>query len=74
MLGDKSVMPRTIEEAFARPDHEKWREALEVKLGAMRNMKVWQVGALPEGATALRCRMLFNIKQPSGRYKCRLVA
>ena len=73
-LGDMSVMPRTIEEALARPDHAKWREALEVELGAMKSMKVWQTAQLPEGATAVGCRMLFDIKQPSGRYKCRLVA
>ena len=74
VLGDMSVMPRTIEEALARPDHVKWREALEVELGAMHAMKVWQVASLPAGATAVGCRMLFDIKQPSGRYKCRLVA
>ena len=37
---DMSVMPRTIEEALALPDHAKWREAL-VEFGAMQNMKVW---------------------------------
>ena len=26
--GEISVMPMTIEEALARPDHAKWREAL----------------------------------------------
>ena len=53
VLGDMSVMPRTIEEALARPDHDKWREALEVELGAMHTMKVWKVASLPEGASAV---------------------
>ena len=74
VLDDISVMPRTIEEALEQPDHEKWHEALEVELGAMKNMKVWQVALLPEGASAVDYRMLFDIKQPSGRCKCRLVA
>ena len=37
-------------------------------------MKVWQVAQLPKGATAVGCRMLFDIKQSSDRYKCKLVA
>ena len=74
VLGDMSVMPKTIEEALARPNHAKWREALEIELGAMNTMKVWQVAALPDGASAVGCRMIFEIKQPSGRYKCILVA
>ena len=73
-LGDMSVMPRTIEEALAQSDHEKRREMLEVALGAMQNIKVWQVASLPEDASAVSSRMLFGIKQPSGRYKCRFVA
>ena len=47
VLGDMSVMPRTIEEALARPDHAKWREALKVELGAMHTMKAWKVASLP---------------------------
>ena len=80
VLGDMSVMSHTIggsliiEEALARPDHAKWREALELERGAMHSMKNWQVASLPECASALGCRMLFDLKQPSGRYKCRLVA
>ena len=72
--GDMSRMPRTIDEALARPDADKWREALETELGAMRNNKVYALAFLPEGASAVGCRMIFDIKQPSGRYKCRLVA
>ena len=49
VLGDMSVMPRTIKEALARPNHKKWRQALEVELGAMRNMKVWQVAHCLKG-------------------------
>ena len=37
-------------------------------------MKCWQVGSLPEGAAAVGCRMLFDIKQLSGRYESRLAA
>ena len=41
VLGDMYVMPRTVEEAFALPDHGKEREDLEVESGAMHTMKVW---------------------------------
>ena len=37
-------------------------------------MKVWEDATLQGGASAVVCRMSFNIEQPSGRYKCRLDA
>jgi transposase InsO family protein len=72
--GDMRTMPRTIEEALARPDADKWRVALEIELNAMRTNHVYQLSTLPDGGSAVGCRMIFDIKQPSGRYKCRLVA
>ena len=71
VVGDMSIMPCTIEEALTHPDHAKWREALEVS--ATHSMKVWQVALSREGAFAVGCKMLFGIKQPSGRCKCRLI-
>ena len=40
----------------------------------MQANNVCQIGELPEGASAVGFKMLFDMKQPSGRYKCRLVA
>ena len=37
-------------------------------------MKGWLVGLLPEGAAAVGYRMLFDMKQLSGRYESRLAA
>ena len=66
-------MPRTVE-ALARPDTDQWRVALDVELYAMGTNHVHQLSTLPEGSPAVRWRMFFDIEQPSGRYKCRLVA
>ena len=65
VLGDMSDMHTTVEKARARPDSEKWREELEVELGAMHSMTAGQVVA-----QAVGCRMLFDIKQLSARYQC----
>ena len=70
---DSSRMPHKIEEARARPDAELW-QAAQTELDAAQSNKVWHLVELPAGATAVGCRMLFDIKQPSGRCKCRLVA
>ena len=72
--GDKLNMPTTVEEALARLDADKWRVALEVELNAMCANHVCLVSTLPVRLSAVGCRMMFGIKQPSGRYKCRLVA
>ena len=52
---------------------DKRRAALETELGAMQDNNVYYIGELPEGASSVGCRMLFDIKQLSDRYKCRLV-
>ena len=73
LLGDISVMPGTIEEAFALPDHAKEREVFEVESGAMHTIKGWQVASLPKGGFGSWMLDVYGIKQPSARYNCRLV-
>ena len=68
VLGDKCRMPWTVDEALARPDADKWREAPETNLAAIQNRKVHALKFLPEGASDIGCRTIFDIKQPSGRY------
>ena len=58
VLGDMSHMLRTIDEALALPDAEKWREALETKLAAMGSNNVYALAFLPG---CFRCWVSYDV-------------
>jgi transposase InsO family protein len=81
MLGaekDAPVVPRTLTEALASPQAEKWQEAMEEEIRCQGEHKTWELTELPSGAHALPCRWVFAVKMSADgvsveRYKARLV-
>ena len=84
-LAPPLFIPRNVVEALAQPDADKWQEAINVELSAMRAHNVWEVVDLPQGARAIGSRIIFDRKRPevitgiqqpehTRRYKARLVA
>ncbi|KAG8955677.1 hypothetical protein FRC04_007668 [Tulasnella sp. 424] len=70
--------PRNWKEAMARPDAEKWLDAAEKEVEALRENGTWDLVELPKGRKAIGSRWVFLIKRKSDgtieRYKGRLVA
>lgn len=57
---------------------QRWREAMELELGAMKENHVWDLTDLPVGKKPIKCRWVYKIKHDTDgkveRYKARLVA
>ncbi|KAG8909153.1 hypothetical protein FRC01_007101, partial [Tulasnella sp. 417] len=70
--------PRNWREAMSRPDADKWMEAAEAEVEALRSNGTWDLVQLPEGRKAIGSRWVFLVKRKSDgsieRYKARLVA
>lgn len=70
--------PRTIKEAFAREDGDKWREAVNEELAALATKGVYEVANLPPDRSALTAKMVLKVKRDQygnvEKYKARLVA
>lgn len=70
--------PRNWKEAMSRPDADKWLEAAEKEVEALRENGTWDLVELPKGRKAIGSRWVFLIKRKSDgtieRYKGRLVA
>jgi hypothetical protein len=68
-IGDE---PKTLAEAFARPDGPKWRAAAATEWRALEEQQCFQLVARPIADNILRCMWVARIKS-DGRYKMRLV-
>ncbi|KAG8949046.1 hypothetical protein FRC04_009120 [Tulasnella sp. 424] len=70
--------PRNWTEAMSRSDADKWLEAAETEVEALRRNGTWELVELPEGRKPIGSRWVFLIKRKSDgtidRYKARLVA
>jgi len=70
--------PRTLAEAMARPDAEKWLEAAYAELQAHVVNGTWELAELPPSKRAIGSRWVFKVKRkPDGsidKYKGRIVA
>lgn len=73
-----TMEPKSLAEALARPDAERWIESAIEEIKAMIANKTWEVVALPHGRKAIGSRWVFKIKRNSDgsieRYKGRIVA
>ena len=65
--------PNTVAEALSRTDADKWQQAIDEEVAAIRAHDVWSECELPAGKQALPTRFVFEVKR-DGRYKARLVA
>lgn len=69
--------PQTFKQAMARPDAEKWVEAMNEELTSLERCKVWELTERPD-ENVVSCRWVYKTKRnPSNeieRYRARLVA
>lgn len=70
--------PQTVEEALNREDHDKWKEAMDQEMEAIRKNRTWILVRRLENANIIGCKWVFRRKQNEdgtiGKFKARLVA
>jgi len=70
--------PTTIEEAKARSDWPKWKEAMNEEMNRLKMAKTWEKKPLPTDHKAIACRWVYHLKTDNtgkiAKYKPRLVA
>ena len=70
--------PITIAEAFASPDADDWKEAVQNEMDSILANGTWEVTERPYGCKPVGCKWVFKKKlRPDGtieKYKARLVA
>lgn len=70
--------PRTLEEVMRSPDRDKWVEAMNEELKAIKANDTWSLVDLPQNKKAIGTKWVFKLKRDTdgniNRYKARLVA
>lgn len=73
--------PLTLAEALARPDADKWREAMQEELNSLHAHGTWDLvdaTTMPAGQRVVGCKWVYTLKRDARgvvqRYKARLVA
>ena len=76
--GVSDKVPKTIAEAYASPEAESWKAAVEKEMGNMKRMGTWKLEEMPKDRKAVGCRWVFAKKYDENgnvkEYKARLVA
>ena len=73
---EKKFIPLTFKEAMLCPDKDKWKEAIQSELSALKENGTWtivHIDTLPTGSRPIGGKWVFDIKY-DGRYKARFVA
>jgi hypothetical protein len=76
---DCSTELSTYTEAIVSSDREKWEVVMQEEMQSLEKNGTWDIGRLPEGKKAVRCKWIFKRKEGSSpseatRFKARLVA
>jgi hypothetical protein len=70
--------PKTLVEAYASPDVERWKEAVHNEMESILTNGTWEICDLSVGCKPMGCKWIFKKKlKPDGtvdKYKVRLVA
>jgi len=70
--------PTTIAEAYASPDADDWKEAVQCEMDLILSNGMWELTERPYGCKPVDCKWVFKKKlRPDGtieKYKARLVA
>jgi hypothetical protein len=70
--------PKTLVEAYASLDAERWKEAIHNEIESILTNETWEICDLPVGCKHVGCKWVFKkILKPDGtidKYKARLVA
>ena len=60
-VSPEETEPNTIRQAYALPDRDKWREAVDVEIEMIQQFSVFSFPMrLPPGAKSLNCRWVFK--------------
>jgi hypothetical protein len=70
--------PKTLAEAYASPDAERWKEIVHNEMESFLTNGTWEICDLPVGCKPVGCKLIFKKKlKPDGpvdKYKARLMA
>jgi hypothetical protein len=70
--------PKSIREAYSRPDADKWKEAVKAQLDSLLENNTWELKPLPPGKRVIIPIWVFTIKRNGSgdivKYKARCVA
>jgi hypothetical protein len=70
--------PTSIVEAYASPDADDWKEAVQNEMDSILSNRTWELFERPHGCKPMGCKWVFKKKlRPDGtleKYKARLVA
>jgi hypothetical protein len=70
--------PKSIAEAYASPDADDWKEAVQNEMDSILSNETWELSERPHGCKPVGCKWVFKKKlRPDGtieKYKARLVA
>jgi hypothetical protein len=73
-----NLEPENIEQALKYGDSDKWTQAINEELDALKRNKTWELVKLPPGEKAIGNKWVFKIKHNSEgkitKHKARLVA
>ena len=74
----EAIDPLSLKEAMGRPDHPKWKKAIQEELKNLQEAGTWIIVERPEGRNIVKNKWVFRIKKDAAgkieRYKARLVA
>ncbi|MCP3667284.1 MAG: hypothetical protein GY696_33120 [Gammaproteobacteria bacterium] len=72
------VEPKTVKQALASENSDKWKEAMDSEYQSLLKNKTWSLEKLPEGRSTVGSKWCFKIKRDADgkidRFKARLVA
>ncbi|KAJ3532326.1 hypothetical protein NM688_g7442 [Phlebia brevispora] len=70
--------PLSLEEAQARPDWPKWKEAMDAEIAQLTGRGTWEMADCPANRKTVGCKWVFHLKRDEAgnvvKYKARLVA
>ncbi|POW17500.1 hypothetical protein PSHT_06371 [Puccinia striiformis] len=72
------AVPDNIHQAFSSPESSEWRKAVELELGQLEKLEVWEVVESRKGIKVIGARWVFALKRDTEgkitRFKARYVA
>ena len=55
-------LPKTLKEAYSRPEAKLWKSAVEEELLSLNSNHVYETVLIPEGVTPITSKPVFHIK------------
>jgi transposase InsO family protein len=78
MLAIDAHEPQTYEQAIRSQESDKWRDAMDYEIAALKKMQTWELTELPSGRRAVGSKWVYKLKRDASgdvfKYRARLVA